>query len=191
MAYSTITKKKCKGECGNYPAFGLSGWCWNCVPESIKEKVGNRKKLAQKNKNSRLSQTIKLRQVQNDVEGSDSWKSKLWFSARHYEMTGKCFLCNGKTEKGTAIFKNSIAHLFQKAYFKSIKWHELNWMELCYYGHSHHTNFDNAMLSFEIIKEEYPLAWVDIVKKFKILYPLMTNSEQGRVPQILIETLNN
>jgi hypothetical protein len=111
-----------------------------------------------------------------------------WFAARHREMTGKCLVCGEKTCKGMDEYKCSVAHLLPKAIFKSIKWHEENWLELCFYGKSHHTNFDNNILTLEDL--QITKAWPEIVRKFKILYPRMTSKEKGRVPDILIQELN-
>jgi len=121
------------------------------------------------------------------VDVEDKKTGDAWFNARHIEMTGRCLVCNGKTTKRTDIFKNSVAHLFAKAIFKSIKWHEENWIELCFFGNSCHTNFDHCMLTFEDLK--LTQAWPEIVRKFKILYPLMNSAEQGRVPEILKKEL--
>lgn len=111
-----------------------------------------------------------------------------WFAARHLEMTGKCLVCGERTCKGTHEYKCSIAHLFPKAYFKSIKWHPEASIELCFYGKSCHTNFDNNILTLEDL--QVTKAWPEIVRKFKILYPLMSNQEQGRLPDILLNELN-
>lgn len=195
MAYSTIIKKKCKcQECtdnpdkAKYPTMSCEGYAYSHMPEDVKERVGTKSDLARKKKNSRTSQAAKLRTVQNEVEGSDKWKGDLWFAARHFEMTGLCVFCGNPSCKGLKEFKNSVAHLFAKALFPSIKWHPDNWIELCFYGNSCHTNFDNAMIPFEELKNK--IVWFEIIRKTKILYPLLTNQEQGRVPQILIDEVS-
>ena len=123
------------------------------------------------------------------AELEDNKQSDAWFKERHREMTGKCLVCSGKTCKRMDEYKCSIAHLFSKNKngFPSIKWHEENWIELCFYGNSCHTNFDNRILTFEDLK--HTQAWDVIVRKFKILYPLMTTNEQGKVPAILMNEL--
>lgn len=123
------------------------------------------------------------------AELEDNKQSDAWFKARHREMTGKCLVCGGKTCKGMDEYKNSVAHLFPKAYFESIKWHEENWIELCFYGCSCHTNFDNKILTLEDL--QVTPAWPELVRKTKILYSLMTSKEQGRVPDILIQEIEN
>lgn len=134
-----------------------------------------------KEENSRMKD--KRAEAKQDKKLGDAW-----FNARHQEMTGKCLVCGERTCKGTHEYKCSIAHLFPKAYFKSIKWHPENALELCFYGKSCHTNFDNNMLTLEDL--QVTKAWPEIVRKFKILYPLMNAKEQGRLPDILLNELN-
>lgn len=126
-------------------------------------------------------------QEKREAEKEDKKLGDAWFKARHREMTGKCIVCGEPTCKGMSEYKNSIAHLFPKAIFESIKWHKEASIELCFYGKSHHTNYDNKILTLEDL--QVTPAWPEIVRKTRILYPLMTNSEQGRVPDILIQEI--
>lgn len=128
-------------------------------------------------------------QERREAEKEDKKLGDAWFTARHREMTGRCIVCGEKSCKGMKEYKNSIAHLFPKAIFKSIKWHPENWIELCFYGNSHHTNYDANIFTLEDL--QFTPAWPEIVRKFMILYPLMTAEEKGRIPDILIQELNN
>jgi hypothetical protein len=115
-----------------------------------------------------------------------------WFELRRKEMRGICLVCGGVTcKEDDDKYRRSIAHLFAKreTAFPSIATNENNWIELCFFGKSCHTNFDNGILTFETIKRDYPQAWKQIVKKAAILYPLMTNAEKGRVPKILVDEI--
>ena len=67
--YSSIKKKKCKGNCGRYPVLGLGGWCYSCVPADIKEKAGTKKQISQRNKNAR-NRTSLLLKKDNDADKS-------------------------------------------------------------------------------------------------------------------------
>lgn len=72
MAYgSSITKKKCKGECGRYPVLGLNGWCYKCCPQEVKDKLGTRRDVAKRNKAARNKTSSLLN------KDSDADKSKL------------------------------------------------------------------------------------------------------------------
>jgi len=168
---------------------GCNGKNYNCLSDEEKLKKGSKRKVAQRNKNARLAAVRKIRKFETEKDGGEKWRSDMWFTARRLEMTGHCIFCNGITCKDASNFKNSVCHLFEKAHFESIKWHPENWFEACFYGNSHHTNFDAKSFTFEIIKKDYRNAWTEIVRKTKILYPLMTSHEQGRVPEILLENL--
>jgi hypothetical protein len=108
-----------------------------------------------------------------------------WFKERRTEMTGKCQHCQGKTERDSGgRFHYSIAHLFCKAYYPSIATHPENWLELCYYNNSCHTNLDNSHLSLSDLN-----CFDEVVRKFCILYPLMKREEKRRVPPFLLQYL--
>ncbi len=115
-----------------------------------------------------------------------------WFLDRHEEMTGVCLFCGGKTCAGDyATYKRSVAHLLAKrdAAFPSVATHKDNSLELCFWSPSCHTNFDNGIISFEIIKKEYPEAWKVIVTKFKNIYPCIAENEKKNIPEILMKEL--
>ena len=141
-------------------------------------------------KEEKKSRPISRMSEKRKADEEDKKLGDAWFKARHREMTGKCLVCGEPTCKGMDEYKCSIAHLFakNKHAFPSIKWHPDNWIELDFYGNSCHTNFDNNILTFEDLK--HTQAWDVIVRKFKILYPLMSNREQGRVPAVLLNELN-
>lgn len=105
-----------------------------------------------------------------------------WFEIRHKEMKGVCQHCNGRTEKNRTTYKNSIAHILPKAYFKSVATHPLNWIELCFYGNSCHTNFDNKMLDLIELN-----CFDEVITKFVALYPDIAENEKKRIPQVLLQ----
>lgn len=107
-----------------------------------------------------------------------------WFKDRQKEMTGRCANCNGKTEAHTKHFKCSIAHILPKAYFKSVATHPDNWLELCFYGNSCHTNLDHAMIDLIELN-----CFDTVIQKFTKMYPFIAQEEKRRIPPILIEYL--
>jgi hypothetical protein len=113
-----------------------------------------------------------------------------WFEERRKEMSGVCLFCQGKTEKDNDdTFKFSIAHLLpkRKNMFPSIACHPENWIELCYYGNSCHTNFDNGTITWEFLADskEFEI----IVAKFKKIYPFITESERRNIPEVLLKAV--
>lgn len=114
-----------------------------------------------------------------------------WFLDRRKEMTGYCLLCNGKTTKDNdKEFKRSIAHLLakRKNMFPSVASHPSNFIELCFYGNSCHTNMDNNMISLEELKMNDRI-WNVIVAKFKKVYPHIAPNETKNIPEILLQEL--
>lgn len=107
-----------------------------------------------------------------------------WFKERQREMVGRCANCSGKSEAHTKMYKCSIGHILPKAYFPSVATHPDNWIELCFYGNSCHTNFDNKMLDLIDMN-----CFDQIITKFAKMYPFIAQDEKRRIPPILIEYL--
>jgi hypothetical protein len=108
-----------------------------------------------------------------------------WFQERRKEMTGVCACgCAGPScKKDDDFYRNSIAHIFPKAYFKSVATHPLNWIELDFWN-GHHTNFDNQGVE----KWVNYAAWDDIKAKVIAMDPYLTPEEKGKkFYQILID----
>lgn len=150
---------------------------------------------AQEKINSRIQSSPPIIKEKNSIDeqgGKTKTKMELFFELIRPRMINRCLLCGGKTEKhNDKTYIRSIAHLYakKKSAFPSIATHEDNWIELCFWSPACHTNFDNGMISFEYIKREIPDAWNVIIRKSKILFPLMTQQEQGRVPEIILKEI--
>jgi len=114
----------------------------------------------------------------------------LWFEARRKEMTGRCCLCNGKTEKhNDETYRNCIHHIFEKrpTMFPSVSTHPDNWLEVCFYGNSCHTNIHNGTISWELLHDSRE--WETIVTKFKKVFPYMLESEHKNIHPLLLKEL--
>jgi len=108
---------------------------------------------------------------------------KRWFEDRRKEMTGRCLHCNDKSSKDSdKYFKFSIAHILPKRLFKSVATHPLNWIELCFWGNSCHTNFDNNTL--DIIELN---CFDTVIERFVAIYPAIDKSERKYIPDILLQ----
>ena len=116
--------------------------------------------------------------------GKDYAELDRWFKERHKEMTGVCMNCGGRTEKDKTHYKCSVAHLLPKAYFKSVATHPDNWLELCFYNNSCHTNFDNKMIDLIDLH-----CFDAVIQKFVKIYPSIAPEERRRIPPILLEYL--
>lgn len=179
MGYSSIARKKCKCGCHRYPTLGYAGYSYNCAPQELKDKVGSKQKVAARNKANKNKLSRELHIEQNKVSGAELQR---WFEDRQKEMTGVCKHCGGKTQKIAANFRNSIAHILPKAYFKSVATHPDNWIELCFYGNSCHTNLDN--MSLDIMELN---CFDEVIQKFVAMYPSIAINERRRIPNVLLQ----
>jgi len=104
----------------------------------------------------KISDKLKAEREKEKVAGSDS-ELDLFFERMRKRMTGKCLFCGGKTEKhNDDFYRTGIAHLLpkrpvDKGGFPSVGTNEDNWIELCFYGESCHTNFDSGKITWEFI----------------------------------------
>jgi hypothetical protein len=106
----------------------------------------------------------------------------LFFEAMRKKMKGHCLFCNGKTEKDNdEKFRFSIAHLLpkrpiNKGGFPSVGTNENNWIELCHFGNSCHTNFDTGTITWEFIKDSKE--WEVIKEKLLTVLPMVADEEK-------------
>lgn len=131
---------------------------------------------------AKVSEKKKAENAINTVEDAELQAAFLMFRKK---MKGKCEHCGGKSCKDdNKYWKHSAAHIFPKALFPSIKSHPLNFIELCFWEKSCHTNYDNGMI------EPYELkCWPKMQKSFITLYGLMTREEKKRVPDCYLQLL--
>lgn len=120
----------------------------------------------------------KTARIENKPTGG--FELQRWFLDRRAEMKGFCQHCGGKTEKDTDNFICSIAHILEKSHVKSVATHPSNWIELCFYGNSCHTNFDNKMLDIMDLN-----CFDDVIEKVTTMYPSIAPLELRRIPKIL------
>ncbi len=178
--YSSIRKKRCKCSeiCDKFPTLGYGGFFSHHAPEEIKERVGTKMDVAKKNAAARSLASREIHKEQYSVASAELGR---WFMERHKEMTGKCKHCGGTTQMARPNFINSIAHILPKAYFKSVATHPDNWIELCFYNKSCHTNFDNMSLDITDLN-----CFDEVITKFVRMYPAIAEHEKKRIPQVLL-----
>lgn len=178
----------CGGEPQNVVKIKKELFCTSC---NQKAKAEEQIKKA-KRRNAARQTSSKLRSIAYSEdrvrEGSkmvEQGKAELkrWFRDRRKEMTGVCSNCMGKTCKDSDTeYIRSIAHILPKAYFPSVATHEKNWLELCFYKKSCHTNMDNKMLDLTEMA-----CWDEIVTKFVAIYPSIATKERRRIPEVLLQ----
>lgn len=178
--YSTIAKKKCKcsPDCKKYPTLGYNGFNFSCAPEEIKEKVGSRKDLIRKNKNTRNAIRVKMRgeiREKDRLEGENDLEA--WFLLQMHSNERICDNCGVSLHYlNEWAWRGSQHHCLEKSLFLSVATNPVNHLVLGYYCcHSQwHSSMLNAskMPCFSKAKE--------IVE---MLYPLLTDREKGRISE--------
>jgi hypothetical protein len=194
---------KHKEGCTNYQAVGKDGYCHLHETESpmyeYYQKKKERQEREKKNRAEAKKISQKLRVTENPKNKNqtsvlqDKVELHNWFLERRKEMTGRCLFCGEKTSRDDdKYFKFSVAHLLAKrpSMFPSVAKHKDNWIELCYFQNSCHSNHDNSMITLEDVKNTMPKAWEVIVTKFKKIYPSIAENEKKNIPQILLNELN-
>jgi len=120
-----------------------------------------------------------------------------WFKERMDSLPVRCENCKTtnnwlevhKEEKiGKLKWRSCQAHLLPKRHFRSLQTHPLNGMVLGsgYSGLCHcHDNYD---ASWEKASKMY--IWDEVVRRFKIMYPLITEEEHRFIPPQLLQEIN-
>lgn len=168
MAYSTIKikSKECR-ICHKIVPLFSRGRCQQCTK---REDYKPLKKVSDK-----IKETPK----------QDSRELQRWFEDRHNEMTGICAHCQKGSSKGTAQYKCSIAHILPKRLFKSVATHSLNWIELCFWGESCHSNYDNYILDITELN-----CFDLVIERFLAMYPSIDKKERKYIPDVLMNYVN-
>lgn len=143
----------------------------------------------QKKRNAIRNASAKISKIEGEDVNKEMSKgySELdrWFKDRRKEMTGRCEHCSGVSCKhDDKYYKHSIAHLLPKKIFKSVATHPDNWIELCFWNNSCHTNFDNHMIDLIDLN-----CFDNVINKFAKIYPDIAPEEKRHIPKILIEYL--
>lgn len=114
---------------------------------------------------------------------SGGGEKERWFKARRAEMRGLCQHCGAKSSKDSDnYFRHSIAHLLPKNLFKSVSTHPDNWIELCYFPPSCHSNFDNKILDIMELN-----CFDEVIRKFVAIYPSIAPAERKYIPDVLLQ----
>lgn len=170
------------GNCSQCPAkdvacrkVGKDLWCL--------DKCYRNKKAKEQIDKAKLKQQVRGLNIYQKENNSEVVDLQKWFEARRREMTGFCVNCGDKTLKDDdKYYKYSIAHLLPKAYFISIKTHESNWLELCYFGKGCHSMMDTHMVDLIDMN-----CFDEIVTKFCKIYPSIAKEEKRRIPMVLLQ----
>lgn len=129
MIKRTLIKKKlCKCGCDKMPTMSCQGYNYSCMPDELREKVGDKKKLQQKKSNAAKYASTKLRMMKS----KEDTELDLWFRriALEIEKNPHCMECNAWISK--PFYKAATAHIFPKGenYFPSVATNPHNYLIL-------------------------------------------------------------
>lgn len=135
-----------------------------------KEAVAKAKKPIAKKSLKRIKQD-KLDRVNGGYNEMD-----LWFKNTRKKLSAFCKCgCNLASSKNDdKYFKFSCCHIFPKSKFDSIKTHPVNFVERAFWGGCHSVMDDTSIDRWVDFSD-----WNDIVEKFYILAPLLTDKERA------------
>lgn len=129
----------------------------------------------------KVSDKKKAEQAEEKAKGTDG-EMDAFFRAMRKKMKGVCLFCGQKTEKNNDdLYRCSIAHLLPKrpinqGGFPSVGIHEENWIELCHFNNSCHTQFDHGRITWEFIKDSKE--WDTIKEKLLTVLPAVAMEER-------------
>lgn len=121
----------------------------------------------------------------------------IWFKDRMGRLEVKCENCgatnfwleqNKDTKIGKLKWRSCQGHLLPKRHFKSLQTHPLNGMVIGsgYSGLCHcHDDYDSSW-----DKASKMNIWEEVVKRFKIMYPLIKENEHQFIPDVLLQEIN-
>lgn len=174
MAYSSIIRKGCKGNCGRMPEMGGKGYCFTCKPEYKQAIIDKTKK-----RNALKLSSTKLRNLSKteDVMPPKGYgEMDIWFKNTRKKLTGRCQCgCNKPSSKmDDRYYKHSCSHVFPKAKFDSVKTHPRNFVERAFWGGCHSVMDDTSMDRWTGFSD-----WENIKEIFHELAPLLTDEEKS------------
>ena len=150
--------------------------------EKPKEKKSYRlNKVSPKTAEKRAKESENIEKGKSITSGPAELKR--WFIERRKELIGFCAHCGAKSCKDSdQYFKFSIAHILPKAIFKSVATHPLNYIELCFWNNSCHTNYDNKTLDIMDLN-----CFDTVIQRFVAMYPSIDPKERRYIPDVLLQ----
>jgi len=195
---SHIKVKTCKCGCGGMPTMGWQGYKYSHAPQELKDKQ-TKKQVERRLRANKAQISRKLHQVANDkgMQIKSNFGAVMipqgqlagWFVDRMGKCEPKCENCGKvglflKKPEFKVLWKSCQAHLLPKRHFKSLETHPLNGMVLGsgFSGLCHcHDTYDSSWEK----AAKMPI-WEEVVRRFKIMYPLITQEEHRFIPPQLM-----
>src|SRR5260221_8843841 len=145
----------------------------------LMEKIYGKQPVEKKPQYIRKKSLKREQQGKEQKEKGTDNSLDLWFEAKRKQMTGKCFLCGGKSEKANdETYRRSIHHILEKRknMFHSVSNHEDNWLEVCFFENSCQQNIHGGKINWELLKDSKE--WEVIQEKLLALLPMVAENEK-------------
>lgn len=115
------------------------------------------------------------KRIAQEKELSVTDEKENWFLEQRKRMTGFCQCGCGEPsqKKDDLYFRHCICHIFPKKIFKSVMFHDLNWVERKFWGGCHGVMDDTSLDRWPGMED-----WDKIKEKFFVLEPLLTDKEK-------------
>jgi hypothetical protein len=117
----------------------------------------------------------RIAQEKEEIANADNKMDK-WFEATRKKLVGtcQCGCGNPSQKKDDTFYRHCCCHIFPKRTFESVKYHPLNYVERSFWGGCHSVLDDTSMDRWPGMAD-----WFDIVEKFHVLAPLLTDEERA------------
>jgi hypothetical protein len=145
---------------------------------SVKQLAKN--KTAKTNLNGDDTELQKWYQKIMSSEKNQCWETGEWID-KYEDIIVDGEIIGTKFSMG---WHGSIAHVLPKGLFYSVSTHPLNYMVLKMYGGTH-GQYDSNWQNASKMK-----VWKHACKIFNILYPLLTQEEKSKLPDIVIQEID-
>jgi len=146
--------------------------------------IDTKKQITKANERNKVRSLMNRYSRPTEQELDDKVLKEKFFQSVRPKLTGTCQCgCGNPSSKkdykdldGKVVsqFRSSIAHIFPKRDFHSIKYNQFNYVERAFWGGCH-TNMDNLSLDRWVNFAD----WDDIKAKFHKLAPLLTEQEKA------------
>ena len=145
-----------------------------------KEAVKKEKKPIAKKSAKKIANEKKERELLN----GDSTELQKWYANIMRKEEGRCWETRERIDKNDTLgWHGSIAHILPKSDFPSVETHPMNYMILKMWGGAH-GQYDSSWENASKMK-----VWGHACKVFNILYPLLSQEEKRKLPDIIIQEI--
>ncbi len=117
--------------------------------------------------------------------GGEETELQKWYKKIMDEEPGKCWETGERIDKSDTFgWHGSIAHVLPKNDYPSVATHPQNYMILKMWGGTH-GQYDSSFENASKMK-----IWPYAVKIINILYPLLTQEEKRKLPEVVLQEIN-